>query len=73
MLRIALAPRPPIPMPRMFNLSLGEMWPWLIPRIELGAIVIPANAVAPVFRNFLLEKSDIVLLYLFNKIIPMTL
>jgi hypothetical protein len=39
----------------------GETCPWLIPKIELGAMVIPANAAAPVLRNFLLEKSDMVL------------
>jgi hypothetical protein len=42
-------------------LSVGETCPWLIPKIELGAMVIPAKAAAPVLRNFLLEKSDMVL------------
>ena len=56
-------PIPPIPTAARFSLSVGETCPWLIPKIELGAMVIPAKAAAPVLRNFLLEKSDMVLLF----------
>ena len=45
------------------QLSVGETCPWLIPKIELGAMVIPAKAAAPVLRNFLLEKSDMVFIF----------
>ena len=44
-----------------FSLSVGEICPWLIPKIVLGAIVMPAKAAAPVLRNFLLEMFDMIL------------
>ena len=54
-LLILVCPIPPIPTAAMLSLSVGETCPWLIPKIELGAIVIPAKAAVPVFRNCLLE------------------
>lgn len=59
-LLILACPMPPIPTAAIFNLSLGDTCPWLIPRIELGAMVMPAKAIAPVLRKSLLEMSDII-------------
>mgnify|MGYP006993589748 CR=1 FL=1 len=44
-------PIPPIPTAAILSLSEGETWPKLFPRIELGAMVIPAKAAAPDFRK----------------------
>jgi hypothetical protein len=60
-------PRPPIPTPKMFNLSLGATCPKLLPNTVLGTIVgataNPMAAVAPVWRNFLLEMFDAISKY----------
>jgi hypothetical protein len=40
------------------------MYPWLLPRILLGAIVKAAAAAVPVLRKDLLEKFDIIILVL---------
>ena len=54
-------PIPPIPTAAILSLSEGETWPKLFPRIELGAMVIPAKAAAPDFRKSRLVKFDIIL------------
>ena len=44
----------------IWNGEIGEVTKVLIPRIELGAMVMPAKAIAPVLRKSLLEMSDII-------------
>jgi hypothetical protein len=39
----------------MFSLSVGAVYPWLLPRIELGTIVSAAAAAVPLLRKDLLE------------------
>ena len=44
-------PMPPIPIPAMLSLSLGDVCPYALPSMVLGAIVIPAVANAAVLRK----------------------
>jgi hypothetical protein len=63
-LRLEL-PIPPIPTQAMFNLSVGAVYPWLLPKIELGATVKAAAAAALLCRKFLLEMLVIVMMFFF--------
>ena len=55
MLRRFPLPIPPIPIPAIFNLSLGAVNPKLLPIIDDGTIVKPAIDVVPTFKNLRLE------------------
>jgi hypothetical protein len=55
-------PIPPTPIPAIFSLSLGAVYPCDLPKIELGAIVIPKVVIAALFKKFLLEIDMVIYL-----------
>ena len=53
----SLSPFPPAPIPAIFNLSLGAIWP--LPKTCRGTIIKPAAASEVSFRNF--RRSNLLL------------